>query len=701
MSTIAISFTAIGVGTGGLVDIGFNDNSMAIPLVLTSKNGASVSGFFSQIPTDLPTDPDTAQAQAYAASFNRDFKNVGGTNNLSAVSAGNVVTITAVVGTFDSFAQTGNFSTNQGINNTTQYNDLVFSVVQNGVVGDCTDISYVATCSEGLGPYDLKNGTSDLITGWDGTAFIFTLKRNKISNINVVDANSLTDSVSVVTPRKLAEGDFSMTYTAYELSSDIVVERDIVIANTTPLEYSLDVIAELTGTGYQTSNAFQGVSPGQYKVFIKDKFGCEISKIIDVTTFQDATATENPRYFDIAEGQSFIFSECPDFDLNTKKNYFNTRSYDQSDLVLYPAKHFLDKDDTVKGIQFKSSYDFHTITMHKCDGTKLDVASIRIQENLGVVEKMDCSFFDVGGKTGVYFQGGNTYVPDTTTVLGTNQFFGTTPRWASVGQLVFFDGFGGFTIESSGFDSDRGGYFVVNMTNPTDPNGKVQLTYNRHDYNLFEFFVDVNDIDNKAFIVVEKGFDEQGVVGYPWIGETIEKVEDSSKMLKIDWSDTLNKGDIVFQSGITFMARVLGEFTPFWDNVAETESGDSNENSISQKTKIGFEVLIEAINTKQVTQLNVASGLDGFKVNNLLLVRQKAPKIKRLDKSNLWTWKCSFGYGGNKLAIKEDEIVFSPSTGVEGGGSTGKNPITDLSGITLLKDQLGNLVKIDGNLIKA
>lgn len=700
MSTIAIAFTAIGTGSGGQVQVGFNDNSIGHTLTLVSKNGASIAGYFSQIPTDLPTDPDTAQAQAYAQSFNRDFKNLGGNNNLSATISGNVVTITANIGTFTTFAQTGNFATNNGINNTAQTLPLVFSTAR-ASTGDCLNIDYAAAASEGLPPYTLKQGNATLNSGWNGSNFGFSLKRGRVEALSLTDSNGTVINRSLIVPRKLAEGDFSVSSANYETYSDILIKRDVEIAGTTPLSYSLEPLSATTGANYQSSNAFSGVLEGQYKIFIKDKYGCEISKTINITGFQDATENENPRYFDVMEGQSFIVSEFPEFDHLTKKNYFNTGSYNQDDLVTYRASHYIDVNDTSKGVQFKSSYDWHIITLHGCNGSKIDVPSIMIQENLGIKEKMDCHFFAVGSKTGVYFQGGNTYVPDTTTLLGTNVFFGTTPRWANVGQLVFFDGLGGFYIESNGFDSDRGGYFVVDMALPSTLESKVQLTYNRHDYNLFEFYLSPSDIADKSFFIIEKGFNGSGVVvGNPWVSEIIEKRSDTSNLLLLDWSDTLNKGDIVFQSGIKFFARVEGEFNPIWDNVAETESGDSRENSIQQKTFLGFEVSIEAINQKQITQLNVASALEGFKVNNLSLVRKKPPEIKPLGKSNKYSWKCEFGYGDNKIAIKQDEIVLSVSTGVVGGGGTGKSGVPNLSGITLYKDPDGNLINISGNLMK-
>jgi hypothetical protein len=705
MSTISITITPNDFGnpSNGVFTINFNDGSGVFPLTLTGVEGVATSGYFSLVPFVEDTS-GANQAYSLGFSFVSRYKSVGGTKNISWAVNNNVITFTAKVGTFSSASYTGDwFGITSAIDNSVQIDTLALLATYD-TGGDCDTINFRAAASGGTAPYTLRVGSQLIQSTWDGQNNVFPLNRGQIVSVNVTDSAGAVKSQTISVPRKLAEGDFKVRSVNYEFSSDLLVERVVTIANTSPLEYSIDNISETSGQSYGSSNAFTGINEGQYKIFIKDKYGCEISKTINVTGFQDATEAENPMYFDIPEGQSFIISEFPEFSHENKKNYFNTGSYNQDASVNYRVFHNLDKNDSLKGQQIKSSFDFHAITLHDCaDGSKKDVPIIQIQENLGATERMDCILFEVGDKTGVYFQGGNTYVPDTNTILGTNTYNGTTPRWAEVGQLVFLDGLGGFRIETASFDSDKGGYFVIDVQTPTQTNSIIQVTYNRHDYNLFEFFVDVNDITETSFLVIEKGFYNNGspvLVGNPWVSEFIRKMDDTSKLLKIDWSDPLNKGDIVFQSGISFMARLFGEMTPVWFDEAETETGDEKETSIVQKTYMGFEVLVEAINQKQITQLNIASTLDGFKVNGLVLVRKKAPEVKPMDKSNLWTWSCQFGYGDNKAAIQPDEIVFSPSTGVEGGGSTGKSSSVNLSNITLYKNQDGKLVKNNGNLLK-
>lgn len=684
----------------GQITIVFNNGSNVSLIEKPRAKSGSLYQHFHHVGNQ--TGDEDRIAANFATAFLRDYRNVGGKANITASVVGNVVTLEAVEGTFSSFSYSGNvLYVTDDIENSEQKVPLNFNAVYQ-TTGNCTVINSQAACSGGTQPYTLYNGTTVIESGWDGSTANFTLPRGTVANMKVIDSVGDSKTITINVPRKLAIGEFKERKKNFSTYSDILIENVNPVTGTTPIQYSLDESDAVTGDNYQTSNSFPGVSPGTYKLFVKDRYGCEVSKTIVVTEFQDTTEEEVIRYFDVPEGQSVIFQPAPTFDQEKKKNYFNTGSYNQDDLVLYNTKHYFDVNERLKGIQFKSSYDYHIITFHEC-GTlaKTDIAPIRIQENLGVTEKMDCFLFAVGNKTGVYFQGGNTYVANTTTVLETNTYNGSTPRWAEVGQLVFLDGLGGFYISATGYDGDRGGYFVIDVATPETLQDKVQLTYNRHDYNLYEFFIDKAIIDKEGFIIMEKGFDDSSLVdGDPWVSEKIVKVSDTSKMLYLEWWDSLNKGDIVFQSGIYFFSRLFGEFEPIWENVAETESGDARDTSIQQKSTMDFEVLIEAINKKQVTQLNIASALEGFTVNNLNLVRKKEPEIKRMGKSNLYTWKCQFGYGDNKLAVKEDEIVLEVSTGVIGGGGTGKYPVPTFDDITLYRDANGNLLTKDGVLLR-
>lgn len=705
LNTQALDFSPL---TRGQITIVFNNGSSNINLIERLTTSPSTAGYFQEVAWVGGSEAivDNEQCINFRNAFNRDFKTIGGTTatpkNLVASVSGDEVTITATNGTFVSASYNGNvlvFGT-PVIDNTAQVVPLNLQVSITST-GNCNTIQYSATASGGTGPYTLKTNSGNIVTGWNGNAQTFNLPRGQVQYVRLVDEDDLSEIVRNITvPRILAEGDFSIESTGFEDGSDILINTDTVIANTSPLEYSLDETTESSGTDYQGSNSFVGVQPGLYKIFIKDKYGCEIFKTVNISGFVDGVKEDVQRYFSIPEGQSIIFNEFVDFDAQTKKNYFNTGSYNEAvQGQRFNIGHNFVDSDGFKGTQFKSSYPFHAITIHSKDGSMTEVEPIMISENLGTVEKMDCVRFPVSEtSTGVYFNGGNTYIPDTTTVLGTNTFVGITPSWAEIGQLVFLDG-AGLRITGTAYDESYGWYFTLDATTASETSATVQVTYNKQVYNTFEFYIDAAELKNCDIIVVDKGFEADVFDGNPWVSERIYKIEDNDEYLLLKWNDIKNKSDIVFQSGISYIARIKGEFIPDSDDSSETFSGDSNEYSIEQIRRLNFEVLFEGLSFKQVMQLNIASALSGFTVNGLNLVCKAPPEKKRLDKSNLWTWRGKFAFGPNQVAIQQDEIVLSVGTGVEGGGSTGKSPTIDLSEINLYTLPNGNLAVLENNTL--
>jgi len=595
LSTQALDFAPL---TRGQINIVFNDGSRNILLSEKLTTNPSSSGFFQEVAwTGNDAVDNEQQAQNFVTAFNRDWSWVGGvefSKNLSAAFDGNVVTITATNGTFVSADYTGNVIVfgSANIDNSVQETPISFSV-QMTQSGDCQQITYSLNASGGTAPYTLKGTNGTISSGWDGTALTTILDRGRVETIRLIDSNLQEVSRTFIVPRKLAEGDFDIEIAGFEDGSDIIINRNTVIKNTSPLEYSLDDITQVTGNNYNTTNSFTGIQEGQYKIFIKDVFGCEIFKTITVSNFVDGVSTEASRYFKVMDGQSIIFNEFVDFDAKKKKNYFNTGSYNEAiQGARHRAKQYFSLDDGFIGIQFKSSYPFHAITIHQKDGKMIDIPFVMVSENLGVLEKLDCVRFRLNEtQTGVYFNGGNTYIPNTQTVLGSSEFIGTTPSWANIGQLIYLDGTG-LRISGNGYDDNYGWYFIVDAETSTEQSATVQLTYSKHPYNTFEFYVDSSKLKSCDVIIIEKGFEAGVFDGNPWVSERLMPIVDNDEYLLIQWNDLKNKADIVFQSGINYLSRYKGEFIPLSDDSSETYSGDSNEYPIEQVRRLNFEVLI-------------------------------------------------------------------------------------------------------------
>ncbi len=686
MSTIAITFNTQALDFSplvrGTITVVYNDGNQDFALQLQLTTGVSTFGNFTEVAwIDGVSGEDDQQAQNFATAFNRDYSLVGGQQsgpligqNLTAVAVDNTVTITAANGTFvdGASAYTGNVLIVNGftVNNSTQTTPTLLSVSTTGT-GTCDTVQYSITATGGNDPYTLSSGQNVISTNWDGSEILYNFDRGTTQTIQVLEPSPsllLLDEITIIVPRKLAAGEFTTTINQFETYSDILVTNTNPVNGTTPLEYSLDAEGSTTGGSYQTENVFTGVFPGLYELFIKDVYGCEVSKTIEISSFQDASQDQTLRYFDIMQANALIFSECPTFNESVKKNFDNTLSWNELSGLNYEANQKFTTNDVV-GTQFKSSYPVHQITLHRCGLSPMSIFPVRVQKNIGSKEKVDCKFFELNGKTAVYFDGGNEYEPDTTTVIGASEYTQFTPVWAEEGQIVFLEGLGGFTIESTGYDSDLGkGYFVVNVqTSQTE--GKVQVTRNIQDYNLFEFYLPISQIQSTGRIVVEKGFAENKMDGNPWVSELITKTVDTDETLLIEASSTKNRADLVFQSGISFKNRIEGVFRPFFEGDVENFDGDSRIYPLTENLYQRYRLELDRLTSKQVYKYCIWCLLDGFAVNNVSLRATKFPEIEPNGDSNYYSFKVDLGYTGNIVAVQQDEIVLNVSTGLEGGAS--------------------------------
>ena len=702
MSTIAITFNTQVLDFGplvrGRIEIGF-DYGQAVQLNENLTTGIAQNFYFQE----SVYQNDDQQAQRFLLAFLRDYKSVGAPKNINGAAVGNVVTLTAEIGTFTSFNYTGNvLIVNEVINNTPQASLVTFNVSPSAT-GDCSTVTYDATATGDDTPFKITVDGAEVVTAWDGTATTFTMTRGIPHTVRLLDnTDAVIDSYSAITPRNLIASEFQEVVTPYSTYSDIIIQKTVTIANTEPIEYAITDKDDIVGSNYQVSNSFTGIAPDQYRLWIKDVYGCETSRLLTISALQDATATENIRYFLIPDGQSVQFAELPTFDKDTKRNYFNTGSFNEFVFdSRYCIKQHFDPSDLPQGIQFQSSYPWHSIMLHDMNGGVIPLQPVMIQQNLGVIEKVDCGLWPVGTKTGVYFSGGNQYIENTTTVLGPSPYNGNTPRWAKVGQLVNIDGVGAFYVEQTGYDSDRGGYFIIDTTTIAETTGLVQVTYNAHNYNLFEVYFQPSQLTTNSFIVIEKGFIADEVEGNPYSSDIISSKIDSEDDVRVLWADSKNRGNLVFQSGIQFLFRKNGEFYgDFTNTESEVYAGDDQIYSLDQAAFLDFTVRFEMLSAKQINMLNIASGLETFNVNGINLVRKDTPSVTRLGKTNMHIWEGTFGYGGNQVGIQQDEVVLSVTTGVVGGGSTGQSQAPDLSGIILFKDSNNNLITLNTNLTK-
>lgn len=702
MSTITINFNnpdSPPVFGQGVIQI-----TLGGVVMLMYQNNTTGNGYQQFLYEGFEGTAHFLNARNFVQSFTRDYRNVGGSGNLSATSIGGVVTITSLVGDFSNPSYNGD---GMDISFSIE-NDVVIpkfeSIVNRTNTGDCSNITYEVSLSGGVSPYRVERSGTIILDNWDGLLDTIQLTRGVLSSLKFYDSGGNQLSENIFPTKNILPSEFSVE------QKQFIGYSDLLILNTSPINgigqilYSLDETGSATGLNYSISNAISRVNPGNYNLFIRDGFGCEILKPITVSELQDTTINDGARIFNVMKGNSLIMSECKEYSANIKKSPENTISYNELTGVRYQIAQEYDNTD-IEPIQFKSSYPFHIGTLHTCSGQKIEVPTIMISQNLGLLEKVDCKLFPYQGGAAVYFDGGNQYSPDTTNIVGSSPYNTLPPDWIEEGQLVFFDAFGGFEITGQGFDVDRNkAFFTIDLVVSSEIEGLVQVSYNVQDYNTFHAYINFSLFDSAIF-VLEKGYSDSELDGNPWVSERLSVIEDSDDLLLIEWTSTRNKAGIVFSSGeeipvIEYKKRKTGILRSTWEGESEVFDTDSRLYGLSHTSFERYRVEIDFLTAREVNQLNIATGLDGFKVNNVKCQRITYPEINPLGDSNFYSWKATLGYSGNDLAEQNEEIVFNPTTGNIGSGSTG-NVLSDppiFDGRKRLSVD-GRFVTIDGDFI--
>lgn len=681
-----------------------NGTPIPLELILTQSNLGT--GYFKEVPWEggLEQSLNYQQAVNFRSAWNRDYASVGGVKNLiaSVDTQTNVITITAKTGIFTLIEYTGDIltfgqSTNNGSISTTV---TLSSAIQN--TGDCNTIDYLVSASNELQPYSLKVDGVDILTGWDGSQTTIQLSRLGFppKTLTLHDASDELASKTEIVPRQLIPSEFKQDTIPFIGYSDIEIREVNPVENTDPMYALADTDGSNKGT-YQGNN-FPGILDGTYRLYIRDKYGCEVFKTISVTSAQQ-DSVENFRQLGASALNSLSFAKPVDFDAFNKKNHQNTISANENVPLRHTGYHEFVENDIIK-TQFWSSYPFMVVTLRKCDGTIQEIPFDMIQENLGSTERVDCKLFPVDGKIGVYFDGGNEYEPNTTTIIDASEHTNSLPDWANVGQQVSLVGQGVKNIEEIGFDAVLGkSYFTISGSIPSAEDDIIQVIYNRQEYNLFQFYLSMQAVTNIAWITIEAGFEFDEIDSY-LISEPMRRVSDNDDYLLLEWEGDKNIGNMVYtNTDMDSVMRVKGFIRPVPIGESETEDVDDRAYALLQESGVAMRAEIPLLTFNQWDKLNKASSVSVagvFKINGLELVRSSSMEYEELGSTNYSNVTLEFALGGENSSIKQDEIVTNPSTGVIGSGGSGKSGFLPTPYDGKLRLTLGGeFITIGGNFV--
>jgi hypothetical protein len=206
--------------------------------------------------------------------------------------------------------------------------------------------------------------------------------------------------------------------------------------------------------------------------------------------------------------------------------------------------------------QFKSNYSSNVASVEKENGAIINVPIVKKTNNIGIKDKRDARKYNVGGgKTGVYFVSGNRYDYDTNVVIGPNELNGLLPEWAQIGNYFEISSIW-YLIENIVFDDTKNAYVIVftNTYDGNDVNVIVSSIYNRFNYEVYEYSIDMVDyIDQKFRVKLVSSDPNFRTITH--LSEVIWCKVKHENVLEIRYRNTTNT-DIMYSTGIVHKIRI-------------------------------------------------------------------------------------------------------------------------------------------------
>jgi len=435
--------------------------------------------------------------------------------------------------------------------------------------------------------------------------------------------------------------------------SSATVQLTVLNVELLDLEYSFDNLT------WQTSNIFPSQIAGNYTIYIKDQFGCLISKAFII----DEQGTREP-YFFMSNSSAIPFVEQVDTDECT--NYKTSKnSFSLQDLVRTPYSFpiIYNACDSTR-IQFKSNYANNDVKRRNEDGTETVMILDKLSNNLSRYEKLDCTYYRApSGKLAIYYSSGNVY-NELGDVIGQHQLEGKVPDFAVAGNSVVVEGQGTFVIESIETDAAINKRIIVfnQVYTGIAVTSKSTSIYDLLPYEIYEF-----ECDFSNFIL---GLNDIHITCLSATGETLDYLSENidvqtthENTVAIRYFDKNNR-DVFYKFGIEHFIRVEVEdseagFKDDSGNNITDEQTTLTESFLNEKTEFNFELLT----TSQFKRLYIALSKDFLYINNEGFVKNGPFSTERQENTNLYSLSADLIKSGATYSNKESG--YSGTDGIE------------------------------------
>jgi len=488
--------------------------------------------------------------------------------------------------------------------------------------------------------------------------FSFDYLRGQTINVLVEDSNGKQANQTIALPSPLTASNFTVTANNSPNGATAVINNTGLSGLT--LQYSLD------NATWQSSNVFPGLEVGDFTAYIRDQYGCSTSLNFSVSEFNISEP-----YFLYPKSNSIRLAERVVWDyINIFKTDENTLSCESDVELPYKEVQEWQSSDVITN-QFRSNYESNIVTAEKLDGNITNIPITKKTQNIGIKDKRDAIQYNLGsGKTGIYFNAGNTYDFDTGTVNGSYLLNGGRPEWALIGNYIQI-GLSWFQIEQILYSEEKASDILVisNVYTGVEVSIIAGSIYNRENFEVYEYTVNMALFLNSDFrtklVASDPNFGTK-----TFLSEQINVQLKRADLLEIKYKNSTNT-DINYSTGITHLIRVpFNKLSGKYEDESETYKTDTTAILLGSELFELDEILLEP-NTKEIwRKINIALSHDTIEVNGVGYVKSAGFTTEGpLGDTNLYVLTASMikignvynGNSGNGFGYTDEENVEIPN----------------------------------------
>lgn len=469
--------------------------------------------------------------------------------------------------------------------------------------------------------------------------YSFEIPRGQQWSLILEDANgNIASRNSSVVPINLNEGIFNFQ-SNYLPNGGTITIVPIVDTSSLNLQYSLD------NSTWQNSNVFSGIIAGSYTVFVRDQYGCQFSKNIDI----DESGNEREPYCLVSKSNAIQFAERVIWDnCAIFKNDENTLSCEAD--VRHPYKEIqqFNNCDAIT-TQIKSNY-VEVLAAVVTQNSEVPLLVDKMTNNMNLKDSRDARMYSLGnGLTGIYFITGNVY--DFDTGANTGEFYvlnGALPSWAKINTYVRVND-NWFMITNIDFDEVLNADVLIIESNYTGQDVSVRASsiYNLFNYEVYEFSILMSSFLNDNF-QIRINNNDPSFPSVEYLSEVIDVKMEQRNTIAIKYKNSTNT-DIFYATGIENLLRLpINRINGKLFDESETYTTDTTTILLNSELHEMNEFEFEPVTKQMMWKLTQALSHDIVTIDGIGYVKNTNIEVDGpLDRSNLYIVKAVMIRTGN------------------------------------------------------